>query len=92
MLEETGLVVDVGPVIEVFDRIMPATSSTGSGYHFGLVDLLWLASGGTLYAGSEWMRAICGSVGARRVFVDRKGLVVIQLRLTLAREAPRPVR
>ena len=37
MLEETGLVVEVGPVIEVFDRIMLDDDGRVQ-YHFVLVD------------------------------------------------------
>ena len=39
MLEETGLVVDVGPVIEVFDRIL-LDEERKVRYHFVLVDFL----------------------------------------------------
>ena len=52
MLEETGLEVEVGPVVEVFDRIL----RDGEGrveYHFVLVDYLCRPVGGTLQAGSD---------------------------------------
>ena len=50
MLEETGLVVDVGPVIEVFDRIMRDPGGRVR-YHFVLIDFLcsacwWRTAGG----------------------------------------------
>jgi ADP-ribose pyrophosphatase YjhB (NUDIX family) len=52
VLEETGLVVEVGPVIEVFDRIL--MDETGRvGYHFVLIDYLCRPRGGTLRAGSD---------------------------------------
>ena len=52
VLEETGLVVDVGPVIEVFDRIL--VDDTGDvEYHFVLVDYLCRPRGGALAAGSD---------------------------------------
>jgi ADP-ribose pyrophosphatase YjhB (NUDIX family) len=52
VLEETGLVVDVGPVIEVFDRIL--VDETGDvEYHFVLVDYLCRRRGGTVAAGSD---------------------------------------
>jgi ADP-ribose pyrophosphatase YjhB (NUDIX family) len=52
VLEETGLVVDVGPVIEVFDRIL--VDDTGDvEYHFVLVDYLCRPRAGTLAAGSD---------------------------------------
>ena len=52
VLEETGLEVRVGSVIEVFDRI---TRDTGGQveYHFVLVDYLCRVVGGTMRAGSD---------------------------------------
>jgi 8-oxo-dGTP diphosphatase len=52
VLEETGLVVDVGPVIEVFDRIL-MDERGDVGYHFVLVDYLCRPRGGALAAGSD---------------------------------------
>ena len=52
MLEETGLQVWVGPVIEVFDRIMRDESRRVQ-YHFVLVDYLCWPVAGTLHAGSD---------------------------------------
>ena len=52
MREETGLDVEVGPVIEVFDRI----TRDGNGrvrYHYVLVDYLCWPVGGALAAGSD---------------------------------------
>lgn len=50
--EETGLVVDVGPLIEVFDRIV-RDESGGVQYHFVLVDFLCTPRGGSLAAGDD---------------------------------------
>jgi len=50
--EETGLIVDVGPVIEVFDRIMLDDQQRVQ-YHFVLVDFLGGPAGGALRAGSD---------------------------------------
>jgi 8-oxo-dGTP diphosphatase len=50
--EETGLTVEVGPVLEVFDRILP----DGAGriqYHFVLIDYLCWPVRGRLGAGSD---------------------------------------
>jgi 8-oxo-dGTP diphosphatase len=52
VLEETGLVVSVGPVIEVFDRIMRDDRGVVQ-YHFVLVDYLCHAGGGALRCGSD---------------------------------------
>ncbi len=52
MREETGLEVEIGPVIEVFDRI----THDGEGrvqYHFVLVDYVCRPVGGTLAAASD---------------------------------------
>jgi ADP-ribose pyrophosphatase YjhB (NUDIX family) len=50
--EETGLVVEIGPVLDVFDRI----TRDGDGrveYHYVLVDYLCTPVGGSLEAGSD---------------------------------------
>jgi 8-oxo-dGTP diphosphatase len=52
MLEETGLVVQVGPVIEVFDRIL-FDADQRVRYHFVLIDYLCRPTGGTLRHGSD---------------------------------------
>ena len=50
--EETGLEVRVGPVIEVFDRIMRDADGRVQ-YHFVLVDFVCVRTGGTLQCGSD---------------------------------------
>jgi len=52
MLEETGLHVDVGPVVEVFDRILFDDDGRVR-YHFVLVDYVCTVRGGTLASGSD---------------------------------------
>ena len=52
MLEETGLDVEVGPVLEVFDRITRDERGAVS-YHFVLVDYLCWSVGGTLRAATD---------------------------------------
>ena len=52
VLEETGLQVEVGPIVEVFDRIM-LDEERRVQYHFVLVDYLCRPVGGTLQAGSD---------------------------------------
>ena len=52
MLEETGLVVTVGAVIEVFDRIM-LDGEQRVRYHYVLIDYLCRPAGGDLRAGSD---------------------------------------
>ena len=55
--EETGLTVAVGPVVEVFDRILLDDSGRVE-YHFVLVDFLCRATAGTLTPGSDVMDAV----------------------------------
>jgi 8-oxo-dGTP diphosphatase len=52
ILEETGLVVDVGPVVEVFDRIL-LDEERKVRYHFVLIDYLCRPVGGRLQHGSD---------------------------------------
>ena len=52
MREETGLEVEVGPVVEVFDRIM-TDDARRVRYHFVLVDYLCWPIGGQLQSGSD---------------------------------------
>jgi len=92
MLEETSLRVDVGPVIEVFDRIMRDEEHRVR-YHFVLVDYLCWPADGLLQAGSDVDMAIWADPTALgRYALTEKATSVIQRGLTLAREAPRSVR
>jgi 8-oxo-dGTP diphosphatase len=50
--EETGLVVDVGEIVDVFDRIVRDEEGRVR-YHFVLVDYLCRPTGGRLAAGSD---------------------------------------
>jgi len=50
--EETGLIVDVGPLIEVFDRILLDADGRVQ-HHFVLADYLCRVRGGELAAGSD---------------------------------------
>jgi 8-oxo-dGTP diphosphatase len=92
MREETGLEVEVGPVIEVFDRIL-LDDERRVRYHFVLVDYLCWPTAGELRAGSDVDEAVLvdpGELGPYRL--TAKATAVIQRGLELAREAPRPVR
>jgi 8-oxo-dGTP diphosphatase len=92
MLEETGLVVDVGPVIEVFDRIT-CDEEQRVRYHFVLIDYLCWPSAGSLRAGSDVDAAIWADPAELAGYsLTDKATSVIQRGLTLAREAPRSVR
>jgi 8-oxo-dGTP diphosphatase len=51
-LEETGLVVKAGAVIEVLDRIIPGKEASPQ-YHYVLIDFLCTVHGGELCAGGD---------------------------------------
>ena len=51
-LEETGLVVEAGEVLEVLDRIIPGRNGAPQ-YHYVLIDFLCHRSGGELRAGGD---------------------------------------
>ncbi|MBI1354780.1 MAG: NUDIX domain-containing protein [Acidobacteria bacterium] len=52
ILEETGLEARVGPLVEVFERILPDESGAVE-YHYVLLDYLCEAVGGVLFAGDD---------------------------------------
>jgi 8-oxo-dGTP diphosphatase len=92
MLEETGLQVAVGPVIEVFDRITRDEDQRVR-YHYVLIDYLCWPIGGTLRAGSDAEAAVLADPARLDPFeLTAKTTAVIERALRLAREAPRPVR
>ncbi|MBI3050639.1 MAG: NUDIX hydrolase [Acidobacteria bacterium] len=92
MLEETGLEVEVGPVIEVFDRIL-LDETRRVRYHFVLVDYLCWPVGGELRPGSDVDRAVFVRPADLGPYdLTAKARAVIDRALELAREAPRAVR
>ena len=78
--EETGLDVDVGPLIEAFDRVHRVDGRVQ--YHFVILDYLCTCTGGTLCAGDDaddatWVGASelnAFGVNAFAAAVIRKGL------------------
>lgn len=80
--EETGLDVEVGPIVEVFDRIHLVDDRVR--YHFVIVDYLCRPVGGALQAGDDatavaWVMAgeLEGyAVNAHAAAVIRKGLAM----------------
>ena len=92
MLEETGLQVAVGPVVEVFDRIMRDEQERVR-YHYVLVDYLCWPVAGELRAGSDVDAAILVEPADLAAYtLTVKATAVIERALQLAREAPRPAR
>lgn len=92
MLEETGLQVEVGPVIEVFDRIMRDEEQRVR-YHYVLIDYLCWPVAGDLVAGSDVDDAVLVDPGSLEPYnLTKKATAVIERAVQLAREAPRPAR
>ena len=91
MREETGLEVEVGPVIEVFDRIM-TDDARRVRYHFVLVDYLCWPVSGALQASSDVDDAVFVDPGALEPFdLTPKAQSVIERALELAQlAAPSP--
>lgn len=51
-LEETGLIVETGQVVEVLDRILPGENKAIQ-FHYVLIDFLCTCKGGKLQAGGD---------------------------------------
>ena len=86
MREETGLEVAVGPVVDVFDRILLDTDGRVR-YHFVLIDYLCRPIGGSLVAGSDVADAVLADPGALAPFrLTPKAISVIDRALTLVPE------
>jgi ADP-ribose pyrophosphatase YjhB (NUDIX family) len=84
LLEETGLVVDVGPVIDVFDRIM-LDAGRRVQYHFVLVDYLCRVAGGRLDAGTDAAAVVIADAAHLAAFdLTQKALDVIARGMELA--------
>jgi mutator protein MutT len=85
--EETGLEVEVGAVIEVFDRIMHDVEGRVQ-YHYVLVDYVCRPVGGTPAAASDVADVAWADPGALAGFsLTEKATAVIGRGLTLADEA-----
>ena len=90
VVEETGLSVRVGPVIEVFDRIMRDDTDRVH-YHFVLIDYLCMPTGGRLTCGSDASDVIVADPGdLDRYQLTDKARSVIAAALTLAHRMPNP--
>jgi len=91
MVEETGLQVAVGPVIDVFDRITRDAEGRVQ-YHYVLVDYLCWPVEGTLQAGSDVDAAVWADVSELSGYhLASTATAVIMRALELARDARRPV-
>jgi len=74
-LEETGLVVEAGEVLEVLDRIVPGTDGKPQ-YHYVLVDFLCKRISGEAQAGADAMEVAwarieeLGKYGLEKIAVE----------------------
>ncbi len=85
--EETGLDVEVGPVVEVFDRIMLDADGRVQ-YHFVLVDYLCRPIGGRLQAGSDVDDAVwVAASDTARYEITAKAAAVIARALSMMHDA-----
>jgi mutator protein MutT len=85
MLEETGLQVQVGPVVDVFDRIL-LDPERKVRYHYVLVDYLCRPVGGTLTYGSDVAAAeLVDPADLERYRLTPKATSVIEKAVAVAR-------
>ena len=86
VLEETGLVVEVGPVVDVLDRIHVDAQGRVE-YHYVLIDYLCTAVGGRLQARSDAADACwVGASDLASFRLTATTLTVIARAMTLARD------
>ena len=91
MTEETGFVVEVGPVVEVLDRITHDEQGRVL-YRFVLIDYLCWPVGGELRAGSDVAEAVLAERSELAHYeLTEKALSVIERALEMARDMPPPV-
>jgi mutator protein MutT len=91
MAEETGFHVQVGPVVEVLDRITHDEEGKVL-YHFVLIDYLCWPVGGELRAGSDVGEAVLAEPSELAQYqLTEKALSVIERALEMARDMPPPV-
>lgn len=92
MAEETGFTVEVGPVVEVLDRITRDDEGKVL-YHFVLIDYLCWPVGGELRAGSDVAEAVLAEPSELAQYeLTEQALSVIERALEMARDMPPPVR
>jgi ADP-ribose pyrophosphatase YjhB (NUDIX family) len=85
MLEETGLEVEVGPVVDVFDRIL-LDPERKVRYHYVLIDYLCRPVGGALAHGSDVAAAeLVDAADLERFRLTPKATSVIEKAFAVAR-------
>jgi mutator protein MutT len=90
MAEETGFVVEVGPVVDVLDRITRDEEGRVL-YHFVLIDYLCWPVGGELRAGSDVAEAALAEPSELTQYaLTERAVAVIERALEMARDMPPP--
>jgi len=85
LVEETGLVVEVGPIVEVLDRIV-ADADGRTRYHFVLIDYVCRPIGGRLHAGSDVAEVVVVDPAALETFgVNQVACEVIRRAIEISR-------
>ena len=87
--EETGLEVEVGPLVDVVDHIDSAADGRIA-YHYALIDFLCRVTGGTLHAASDASAVIAveaGSLVDYGVAERTRGVIARAVRLRSAGES-----
>jgi 8-oxo-dGTP diphosphatase len=85
-LEETGLIVKAGEVLEVLDRIIPGKDAAPQ-YHYVLIDFLCVVQGGKLRAGGDAADACWASEKELGKFkLERLALEVIRKAFSAANQ------
>jgi ADP-ribose pyrophosphatase YjhB (NUDIX family) len=85
MREETGLEIEVGPIVEVLDRIR-LDGDGRARFHYVLIDFVCRAAGGDLACASDATEAVWCPVSELRTFgVADATITVIQKAFDLAR-------
>ena len=90
-LEETGLVVEAGEVLEVLDRIIPGENGRAQ-YHYVLIDFLCRVTGGKLRVGGDAVDAAWATEEELTKFKLEKPAVQVILRAFTKRETANPSR
>lgn len=92
--EETGLGAELGPIVEVLERITPPEDPSGSGrpgrprYHYVIIDFLGTAPSGTLAAASDAAEVRWVAMGELAQYDTTDGLEPVIERARLVRDHP----
>jgi ADP-ribose pyrophosphatase YjhB (NUDIX family) len=76
VLEETGLQVEVGPIVDVLDRIGLEDDGRAR-YHYVLIDFVCRARGGTLASASDAAEAVWADVADLSQYALRESAVKV---------------